>query len=496
MNQTKGLTNRRLLVNSEDIWIAIKIILVAAVNVLYCSNQVISNLAVLTEIVILIFDIFQNKWARYLGDYILFCGLSIEYAVLTNAENIYGFKEFRIFGINMGIMALLPIFFYYVLRYRGRIKLFNIRQKDLWKFAKMYLILVIISAFMGLILYLFNDNNIANVFTFRIFIEELYQKGAQPILIIFIFCFMAIHEERNSFDTFEKYLLATLYGSVASLVISFVFGRTGHYGGVNTLVATNNVRWIPLLLIFPLYKKYRGRLFIVVVGIIGAYFLLRYNATGKNIMLYMLIPLIYLFVYFKQREYAKGFAIIALIPIVVMIGLSTASKLSSVSILFNSKMKQVMSMIGNLFTTSVDKMEDSPRVRVLEFIYIIKEYVKKPYLALFGKGLGGTMLKGNLAYDLSSFSKEELTAGLIYNVHESINKLFLSNGVLGLLFLAHTIVMGIKKMKNNPWIIIGIYWFLISLGHSITMSAFGLSCLIYGLFEANCIVEEYRDGRL
>lgn len=491
MNQTKSLANRRLIVSSEDIGIATKVILVAAVNVLFCSNQLISNIAVLLEIMILIIDALQNRWARYLGDYVLFCGLSIEYAVLTNAENIFGFKEFRLFGINMGILALLPIFLHYIIRYRGGIKLSNIKQSDLSKFARMYFVLIAISAFVGLLLYLFNDNGIADAFTIRVFVEELYQKGAQQILLIGAFSFMAIFEDRSAFDTFEKYLLATLYGSVASLVISFIFGITGNYGGVNTLVATNNVRFIPLLLIFPLYKKYKGRVFIVVIGIIGAYFLLRYNATGKNIILYVLIPIIYVLVCFKQHKYIKGLAIIAVIPVVIAIGLSTISTLSSVSILFNSKMNQVISMIGSLFTTSVDKMEDSPRVRVLEFVYIVQEYMNKPYLALFGKGLGGTILKGNLAYDLSSFSKEELSAGIIYNVHESINKLFLSNGIIGLVFLIKTVIMGIKKMKNNPWIIIGIYWFLISLGHSITMSAFGLSCLTYGLFETgNSIVEE------
>lgn len=494
MNQIGSVTDRKMIVNTEDIRIGIKVLFVSFVNVLYCSNQLISNIAVLIEIGILILDAVQNKWSKYFGDYILFCGLSIEFAVLTNAENIYGFKEFRIFGVNLGFLALLPLFVHYFLSHKSNGTTFEIKQKDFWNFARMYLLLIAVSAIMGLVLFVFNDNNVADAFTIRIFIEELYQKAAQPILLIFSFCFMSIREEKESFDLFEKYLLVTLYGSIASLVISFVFARYGNYGGVNTLVATNNVRWIPLLLIFPLYKKYKGRLFIVIAGIIGVYFLLRYNATGKNIMLCALLPLIYVFVSFRQHKYIRAIMIIAIIPIVAFLGLTIMSRLGSVSVLFNSKMNQVISMIGSLFTTSVANMEDSPRVRVLEFAYIIQEYIKKPYLSIFGKGLGGTILKGNLAYDLSSFSQEELSAGLIYNVHESVNKLFLSNGILGMYFLITTVIMGIKKMGNNPWIIIGLYWFLISLGHSITMSAFGLSCLMYGLFETGIENEEKIDA--
>lgn len=490
MKETEYCINRELIARSESTWIAIKVLFVATVNVLFFSNRVISNIAVLIEIIVLIYDAIKNNWARYLGNYVLFCGLSIEYAALTNVEKVFGFKEFRIFGINMGIWTLLPVFIHYLLKNIGGTKIRNTKQKDLWKFANMYLILIIISVFMGLVLYLFNDNNVANIFSFRICIEELYQKGAQTILIIFSLGFMITKEDSNSCDIFEKYLLATLYGTVISLIISFMFGRLGNYGGVNTLVATNNVRWIPLLLIFPLYKKYKKNLFLFFIGVIGAYFLLRYNATGKNIMIYGLIPFIYVFVYFKQHRYINGLVVIALIPLMLFVGIFTISKLSSLSVLFNSKINQVISMIGSLFTTSINKMEDSPRVRILEFTYIMQEYIKKPYLALFGKGVGGTILKGNLAFDLSSFSKEELTSGLIYNVHESINKLFLSNGILGLVFLIKIVIIGIRNVKNNPWVIIGIYWLLISLGHSITMSAFGLSCLIYGLREETIDSEE------
>lgn len=457
-------------------------LIVAFANTLFFANQIVAYSFVAFEVVILIINFIKKDVISYLGHYILFCGLSLEFDSLVGGT-IYSFKEFHVGGINLGVLALVPVF---LLSINRVISVGTIKREspNLAKFSYRYLIVIISSLLIGMILYALNDNGVQQL-GFGIIVEELYQRGFQPLLMIGTVIF-AMQKDPDSIERLSKYLEVTLISVVFEMIISLLSGMQGIYGGVTTLLSSVNLRWVPLLLLFPLYDRYKGRMGIIIFGIIGMVLSLLFNATGKMIIAYVLIPAIYIAFHIMRHEYKKVLLWIVIIPVFIFALFPVAAYLSDFSVLFNSKLNQVISLLSFFGRkTSMENMMTSPRTRIYEIWVTLQEYLLKPYLFPLGKGLGGTVFANQIPYDRSAYSEIEMNVGLVYNMHESFAKLFLSNGLYGVFFLLSTVIHGLRKFSKSPWILIGVYWFALSFGYSITMTSFGLGALLYGIYECD-----------
>ena len=473
---------QKLIINQSLVRLYILSLIVAFFNTLFFSYKTIAFAFVVVECGILVCDLISRDTIDYLGHYILFCGLSLEFDALAGAT-IYSFKEIRVGGINIGVLSLIPVFLLSLFQSNKPRSIKN-SFSYLSAFSFHYLIIVIISLLVGLLLYAANDNGIQRL-GFNIIIEELYQRGFQPLMMMGTVV-LSLQKDKNCLNRLSGYLEATLIGVVFSMLISLASGVFGFYGGVNTLLTSVNIRWIPLLLLFPLYKQYKNRVDLFVFGIIGMILSLLYNATGKMIIAYFLIPVICVLYHIVHHENKKIFLWLAIIPVLFLLSFPAISYLSDFSKLFNSKMNQVRSLLSFLgSTTKMNNMLTSPRTRVYEIWVTLQEYYSKPHLFLLGKGLGGTILASKIPYDNSAFSELEMRTGLVYNLHESFAKLLLSNGLYGILFYGATLLQGLRKFSKSPWMLIGVYWFSMSFGYSITMTAFGLSALLYGIYECD-----------
>ena len=89
--------------------------------------------------------------------------------------------------------------------------------------------------------------------------------------------------------------------------------------------------------------------------------------------------------------------------------------------------------------------------------------------------------------DYFSFGGAEVqwNHGTFYRPHETLNVIFLYHGLIGLCFYIYSLFFVFKNSKKSPWLLIGGIWFLLFYGYSITLSAFGMTALLLGLYEVD-----------
>jgi hypothetical protein len=445
---------------------------------------------IVVELVILTYYFIKKDITKYLGYYLIFLCLSFEFDAFVGSGQFYGFKNFRILGINLGIIALLPIL---TLAISKNIKIRKIKREypQLYRFSSIIVFLSVTGFMFGLFQILINDNNIHNMdYMLSDFIGISYNMTAIPLLIIMVFAYIISWEEEK-LPLIEKYLMAILIGVVVSMIVSLVTGNFGVYGGVNTLLVTSVVNYIPFMLLFPFYKKYKSKVNIKILmlfGIVGAILSLLYNATGKMIILYCLVPLGVLGILWKRKKILLLSFGLMLIPLIGILALQAIEVLSSNSVLFKSKLNQTTGLLKFWEANWIQNMPLSPRVRIIEFISIFYEYFTKPWFLIFGKGYMGTITDhiGMLTaagFIPGSYSMNQWSNGTFYALHGTINLLFLYNGAFGLFFYLQIIKQFFVNYAKNPWILIGCFWFLLFYGYSVTITAFGITALLIGYTE-------------
>jgi hypothetical protein len=483
----------------DEIYIFFTAGIVGILNVLFSTNYTISMAIIFFELCILGYYFLKKDITRYLGFYLIFLCLSFEFEALVGASIFYGFKEFRILGVNLGIIMLLPIVFLTIFK-KIKINIIKNNYPGLFRFSKIFFLLNLSGIFFGLLQILINDNNVNGLDNVLLtFVGIVYNMTLIPILLIISFVYL-ISFENDKFALLEKFMLAILIGVVASMVTSLLTGNFGRYGGINTLLVTNTYRYIPFMLLFPFYKKYKKRKDIILLtlcGIVGSILALLYNSTGKIIILYGLIPIGIMTIFWKRKKILHFFLFLSLVPLIFLILPNVIEHLSTSNIMFKSKLNEIMSILRFWEPNWIENMPLSPRTRIAEFTNIIFEYFHKPWFLIFGKGYMGTIIDhtGLLASEFvpGAFSMNQWNQGIFYGVHESYSLLFLYNGLVGMLFYVFMIKEIFKKFVKSPWILIGGFWFLMVYGYSVTMTAFGVVALLLGFIDYDKGLEEMNE---
>ncbi len=480
--------------NITNGYIVLLAILTASLNVLFFNNYTISMIVITFQLVILAYYFFKNDMTRYIGTYLIFLCLSFEFGGLVGIEHFYGFKNFRILGVNLGIITLLPV----VLKGLKKIKPKKLKKEfpKLYNFAKIIIFMNITGLIFGLLLILINDNNIQNMTgMMSSFIGISYSMMAIPLFMIIAISYLVTYE-KEKIKLLENYLFAILIAVVVSMIVSFAVGNFGTYGGVETLLVTNIIRYVPFMLIIPFYKHYEVPRFITVFALIGAIFALMYNASGKMIIIYMMAPIAIIIMIWRRKKILPIMLVLLMLPLIVGSGFFIIDVFANHSILFTSKLNQALAISRFWDSNWLFNMPASPRIRIIEFINIAYEYLEKPWFLFFGKGYMGTIVDhtGMLGitldkFDLGAYSLNQWMNGTFYKVHETFNLLFLYNGLFGLIFYLFMIKFIFKYFTKSPWVLIGGFWFLMVYGYSVTMSAFGVTALLLGY-----IAVDTREG--
>jgi|GEM_PF-943745 len=468
--------------------------IIASLNVLFSNNYIVSLIVVGFELAVLTYYFAKKDITKYIGNYLIFLCLSFEFDILVGSDEFYGFKNFRILGINLGILALLPIA---ILAIFKKIKIKEIKEEfpHIYKFATVLIFMNVTGFIMGLFQILINDNNIQNMENmFSTFIGISYNMIAMLLLMITAIAYI-LTWEKDKLDQLNSYLTAILIGVVISMIVSLATGNFGWYGGVDTLLVTNVIRYIPFMLLLPFYKNCKSqKTLIIIFAIIGLVLSLMYNATGKIIIIYLLVPIAVCVILWKRKKILPLMLTLLILPIIVVLSIQAVDILASNSVLFNVKLTQALSLLKFWDSNWLINMPSSPRTRIIEFINIVYEYLQKPWMFLLGKGYMGTITDhiGMLGTTFIpySYSINEWNNGTFYGVHETFNILFLYNGLLGIVFYFYMLKFVLTNFTKSPWILIGGFWFLMVYGFSVTMSAFGIVALLLGYSE----LDTYKRG--
>lgn len=469
--------------NKQIIYILAAVI-VGVYNIVFYQNYMMSLFLVISELIILTYYLFKNNITKYVGFYLIFLCLSLEFEVLVNTTNFYGFKNFRIGGINLGVICLIPILVKMIFK-RINITLLKKNYPLVYRFISLLVSMNIIAIFMGAWNILINDNNIWGLpEVIKLFIGEIYLYVTLPFLLIIAFLYLLLFET-SKIDELKNFLIAIFIGVVASMAASLMSGNMGYYGDIDTLLVTNTVRYIPFMLLFPFYKNTKYKKLIFICAVIGMLLTLGYNATGKTVLLYIIIPMAIIFILMKTKQYRKLLLILMIMPLIILVGVNMISILQENSVLFNYKLIQATAILNIWDSNWLYSLPDSPRFRVTEFINIVYEYLNKPLYLLFGKGYLGSITDhiSAFSYMPGAFTDEQWANGSFYAVHETLNSIFLINGLFGIYVFLYIFMQTVKNFFASPWFLCGAFWFLMIYGFSVTMTAFGLICLLVGYLE-------------
>lgn len=136
-------------------------------------------------------------------------------------------------------------------------------------------------------------------------------------------------------------------------------------------------------------------------------------------------------------------------------------------------------------------MPSSAQERFNELFNILREYKYNPIGFVFGKGVMGTTHdRGNYFFINGipmpeAFSDFENHAGLFYVMHSTMNNLFLSNGIIGVVLMFYIIYLCIKNLKYSSLIAPAAFWMFFAYRYMTTLSMYGVACMIIGMAEVD-----------
>ena len=455
--------------------------IVAASNVLWVSNPLISYIIIILQLSVLFICYLKNNITEYMAYYALFICNCLGFPELLGSGIGYDLKNVRILGINLGIWILIPVIMKVCTQkiHIGKIK------KEHFLFYKIsfgLLFMNIIATIIGILLIILNDNGILGMHgIIGSYIKTLYSMAFLPVAFCMGFYYIYMYERKSSVKI-ALALQAVLFGTVFQQLISLIFGLRGMYSADLSILLESVVSiFIPMLLIIGIDKNnavyHKISVMAATVGIILE---LRFTSSGKFILLVGFLIFIGLLHLMKK----KNLVVIILIAAIVFILPVLIQKMIVENRLFAAKLGQVMGFVKFWETGWLDKMPKSPKIRIAEILNICIEYLNKPWLFLTGKGYVGSIrdylhMFGTQSTTLGAFSRLEWENGLFFNMHEIASN-FLMFGFMGIVYTGNIIVATIKRYKSNIWIVVGGFWFLVFYGYSFTIGVFGIMALFYG----------------
>ncbi len=469
------------------------IVVVASLHVVLCSNYIGTIALICIEVGMLLYFFLQNKVERYLAYYLGFISTSMEFTELSSGLNVYSLKEFRLFGINLGIWLLLPIWLLMVINVGG-LSLARKRYGSFMAYNRRFVIMNVIAAFSGLLCFVLNDNNILEMDDYiSAYFNSAYSFFFLPISIFGGF-YVVLKLGESDFEEIRLALEGSLWACVAQQVISLILKIGGNYGGNIISVSCSLVAFISFLLLLSYYGTSKTRKINLVVGIIGCVLVFLYRASGKAFTSTLFSLLLLVLLYLGSKNGIKKiFGLVIIMAAFVVIPIIYSYIMKSGSNLLRYKLVetiQVFSFFSN-GRESFLTMENSPRVRFGELIDVFTELIIKPWFIFFGKGYGGSIQDhSGFLYMIpssqqdSAYSVAEFSNNSFYNLHE-IAQIFLAFGLYGVAFGGRIIKDSIKSLRVNPWMMIGAYWFWMFYGFSFTISTYGIFALCYGVIKKN-----------
>lgn len=458
--------------------------LVGVINSFFCLNFTVMLVLLIFELAVLLFCVYNKDWVGYLKFYLVFLCFSMESSSYVGAEIFYGFKNFRLLGLNVAVWMLIPLFLKSIFDFSWQKKIESIfLRKLLWRLF----FFTFFGFFMGCINYLLDDNGFASKNgSLGVFVNILYSFLLPLILIISTS--WVVYSNKNRLNELKQALFSVVV-SLAIVFLSCLFLKNyGNRGGLPSL-QVSEVYFIAVVAItmiaYPQIKLI-PKIILFISGFVILVLSLTFNTNGKIIIASFLIPVVMLFI--AKMNGIRIRAIIISIIAIPLIALFFYNHLENQknNILLSEKNKQVSGLLAFSSDNWFENIPSSPKMRLTEFLNISSELIESKKI-LFGKGFAGTIKDNGQYFDNISefsFSKWELELGAYYSMHESINCFFLVGGLFGLGVLLSILFGIVKIVHKSPWLIIGFFWLLLFYNYHMTIAIYGIVSLIVGICDS------------
>jgi len=475
----------------EDINLIIIITVVYIINVFSVEFPIIGILIGVFAIIILLILFFSGQLESYILYLILFMTTGFEVSAFALYEGeIYSFLKLPGLGsYHIFFLSILPTLLF--TRKKAKFYLNEINKfGDLSKYNKGMFWLIIIGIIFGLLSLLFNDNDVQNSsIHFSHTRQELISFVSVFLLGLYISFFLVSSPQFS--NKLERLLRCILVSLLPSSIITIILGLHGYYSGNKTILMPLVIFFGVTLMIFPFYSDYFNRKRYFFNGFILFLIILIFPSPlgGKWWLLIMIIPTIWIINTLYRLNVKKLIYLNFILPIAIILiitfSLIDHSGQKWENNLSQKKFDQAISSFNIWENNWFENLPNSPKFRIDEFINILFEYNEKPQYLLFGKGFGGSLTQHTSFLDWNqtdAFSIEQIREGRYFRLHFALNKIFLKFGLIGLFYYISIFILCLKGIKKNPWVLLGLIWFLMYFDYYISLN-FGLFCLLLGLFK-------------
>lgn len=446
-------------------------------NFVFSDYVLWGSLVAYTQILFVIITLFRkNGILKAYKYHFMFIITSFEYPleiIHGSNQQIYNYRTVEIFGVSISIVVLLLITIKLLVK-----GLKGTKTSPKWKARLIfpYIALGGIALVVGL-LGAINEN------TFRWVINDLYY-------FVFILCNVLILFNLNVTEKqFRDIRLIFIAGVLASPFISLMapfFGVSKMYGGLETLPG------IALLFFVPLFSTYSSKLdknvkSLKIIGILAILIVIFFKPSGKELIIIAFIPLLLLYQYAIHYKIKKIFFFVPIFIIIFVILVSTLPSRLFANQLFSIKFTEALSLL-NIFNWIRDpyQLPPSPRFRVIEFLNILKANFENIFFVLFGRGFGGFFSFDYYplhVIEASAFDLDQLTRGLFYRPHESLNVILLKHGLIGILYWVGVLTYMLKEYKTSFFYIISFIWLFLFYGYSFIYPTIGIVAFFIAEYE-------------
>lgn len=475
----------------DDYGFFILLIVLGLFNAIGTEIYLLSLLAALIEYGIVLSLLLKGDYRKSYIYYLAFVAITLE-----NDIFIYGDKadssSLRFSFLNLPLLhvylfQLLALIYFYKAYTDAKLNHFIIPE-PIAKFKKWVTILFISGTITIVFAMFFNDNGIMNwnYYPKEAIIQVLgyITKISMILAAAYIVC-----DERWR-KKYERYLMLVLAAIAIICTITTLLGYHGYYGDSEIMLSTVAIAYTPLLIIFANRNvDCPNKAIVLLSGIIIIIASLSLpNCIGSKwymIILAAIAGWIILFAKVKSIWKVGGVVIVGLF-LLTFFSEPLISLISGGNEFAEWKLQQAVKTMNILGQNSAqdwyEDMDNSPLYRFDELHNTFIEYTEKPWYAVFGKGLGGTIRHHtNLLFWESghgTFSESQIKMGAYHTMHETLAVLFLQHGIAGVCFFIWMIVMLIKRLYKTPWAMIGLVWIIFYWSYGVALIIGGIAMVL------------------
>lgn len=300
-------------------------------------------------------------------------------------------------------------------------------------------------------------------------------------LMIYFFIIISLYN-RKDYQFLNNTLLTLIFVSCIHPFILKILNQHGEYGGIKIWMSLDIISFSVILFFV---KGFFSKFFLLI------YILsFKFMASGKSIFFFIIAIYKLTTLNFSGKKKLILNIILILVFIIFLINKNSILSIiaSNKNNLFYYKIREMFSMIE---FWNLKEMYSSPKIRVIEGIDIILNYLEKPLFSIFGFGFGGyyqdiSGLFKEVDLEMGAFSKEIINSGIFPNAHVQLLNIFLFNGFFGLIFIYKYCVLFWKNIKKYPLAIISFLWLFF-------IFYFNVQVMIFSLLSTYLFFIEYNE---